>query len=406
MSAVAFGGVATVGAEPAAPRGFPLPEPSQTLLLQALLLSGREARAAWHEWLGRVGDPLSRARRDRSDRLRALLPLLAVVAERGDLAVDDRLLTVARTALVREELRHGNALRLCEEVLTALSATGIQAMAASGALFAERVWPSPGARHSDGPRLVVPASEVAGVAKRLVERGFEPWPPPGRGSWRGGGKAGSRLRHRESGLEFVVAPSLVDAPMESGFDARVTAASELFRTSTAEFRVPSRPHDFFAVCAAAALSGSGASVLWAVDASLAAREMKAADWEEVRRCRELARVPGTLDALFAYLRTQLRLPVPPLAPEPHGVARPLTRSDFEALLARARTGGKATVTDLVRASGPRRSRWKRFLWLAFPTRRFIRRGYGVGNGLGVAAMYLARPFRWLVRSARRSVGAR
>jgi len=40
-----------------------LPTPTQTLLLQAALLSGESARAAWDEWNRRVGD-LPRALQD------------------------------------------------------------------------------------------------------------------------------------------------------------------------------------------------------------------------------------------------------------------------------------------------------------------------------------------------------
>ena len=81
-----------------------LPTQEQTLLLRACLSSGEAEREAWAEYR-RKGPDLEHLLRRGPPEVRRLAPLLFVALRDSDAPVDKALLTILRTAHLREEVR-------------------------------------------------------------------------------------------------------------------------------------------------------------------------------------------------------------------------------------------------------------------------------------------------------------
>lgn len=372
--------------------GFPLPEKLETLWLLALLLPGRAGEEAWARWRETVDDPLDFLRRPRSDRRRALLPLLAVATAERSLALEPTLRAATEAALLRERRRHRDILAICGSLQRALREAGVAATWSGGPMLAEAAWRVPDARHSRGPRLVVPRSEISDVYEAAAQAGFERAPSTAEGARVG---CRSLLRHA-SGLALRPSPSLLDFPAHPELDERVRRRRENLETSAGSFEVPCREHAFLATCANASLVGSSGSLSWIADIYQLVSSTDL-DWSEIRELATAARFPLPIGRILRYLRDVFDLPIDPTLIAAHGRESRWRRRELEDLATTVRASGAAPLRNLVASGETRRERARRLLWLAFPSTTWIRRAYGVRGAGGVARAYVGRALRWLGR---------
>ncbi len=117
------------------------PSPTQTCLLRACLFR-EPARAPWDE-CGRCIPDLGELLRDGTSDLRRLAPLLFQSMRRLGPSPDSRLLTVLRTAYLREELRSQEYRRITREVISLLDASSVPFLLFRGALLSEMYNPKP-----------------------------------------------------------------------------------------------------------------------------------------------------------------------------------------------------------------------------------------------------------------------
>lgn len=375
-----------------------MPSRGEGLLLEAILLEGEPAQAAWSEWSRRVGDPLELLRSEKSDRHRALLPILANAIEKGRLEVAGTLRTVAQTALLREERRHERSLEICGRAAAALERAGIDPLTVGGAPMAGRFWRHPGTRHSGAPRFVVVEERLAEAYKALSGIGFEPFRTVAAASPTAGG---AFRMVDESGLSCVVSSRLVDLPMRPPLGRRLEQQAETWVHGGLRWRGPGVAHSLFEISAEACLISGTTSLLWVPDALEVVTRSPTIDWDEWRRCVDSSAINLPFGELLSYLADRFGAPVPSRArSDGAGLRPPTARADLEAALAWSQASGRSSADALLKTAPNRRSRLRRALWIAAPSRRFLNEVYGA-RSLGAAlATYTARTLRW----ARRRVG--
>jgi hypothetical protein len=371
---------------------FPLPTPERTLLLEALLLAGDPARAAWDEWNRLVGDPLARLRGGASDRYRALLPLLATALdERRLVDVDGPLATLARSALLREERRHERSLEICRKALGALEGAGLSILTCGGAPMAERLWRVPGARHSGGPRFVVEGGRLGEALAALRAAGFE---YPGHGAGGDPTEPGVVRLLDPSGLSFLVGSRLVDLPLRSPLGSRLAAQAVEWKVAGTSWRGPGAAHTVFELCVDACLVGGESSLLWVPD--LLAAIGPSVDWDELLRTVDATMLELPFARILGYAAERFGAPVPDEALlRPARRRSPTRRQDVEEALVRARAAGRSGAEPLIRSAPGRAEALRRAWWIAVPSRRFLRQAYGAASPWAILTAYGLRPLRWM-----------
>lgn len=312
---------------------------ADTPLLTALLGDPLRRRDAWRSWTRARGPLLDRVRADRTDRIRSLLPLAAGTAEIVEL-LDAATLDAVRVAAAREQLRHETLARITRSALAAFDQASIAVIAFDGFLLAEGYWPDPAARHSGGPRLVVPAESVdaalttlagAGWTPALIDPRFGPAPRP--------------LRHA-SGVEAVVA----ERPNDAAFD--VAALEAMWSRSTGHggglVRRPAASDELFALLVHGATYGTARSMQWVLDAHFVASH-RSLDWRAFTRTAGAHPTARRIAALLTSMADDLDTTVP------GDVTAALSRSrcsesrrDFAALAAASRATGRWNKVAMVR----------------------------------------------------------
>ncbi len=123
-----------------------LPNRERTELLRACLLSGAAGRRAWEAWCERTGDPRTTFEDDQTG-LKGLLPLVQAALERNGVTDDRPMLTYARAARLREELRSKVYRDICGRVLAALAAADEPVIALKACVVAETAYETPAVLH-------------------------------------------------------------------------------------------------------------------------------------------------------------------------------------------------------------------------------------------------------------------
>jgi hypothetical protein len=123
-----------------------LPGPAATALLQAMLLDGDAARAAW----ARCTLPVEPA-------LRPLLPLLYDSVRRNALPLDAENATVLRSAYLTESLRSRTFRGIVDDLVARLH--GIRFLLVKGAAVGELYYADPALRHAHDVEIVAPRFE-------------------------------------------------------------------------------------------------------------------------------------------------------------------------------------------------------------------------------------------------------
>src|SRR5687768_39468 len=137
-----------------------LPTDRETWLLRACLQSGQAARSAWQTWRSLTN--LSPAELVRDDgALKGLLPLLFTSLRQNQVPLERELLTILRTAHLREELRAESFRRIYEATLAQLARAEIPSLLLKGAALAATVYPSAALRHTHDVEILVRRDDLA-----------------------------------------------------------------------------------------------------------------------------------------------------------------------------------------------------------------------------------------------------
>ena len=182
-----------------------LPTETQTWLLQACLWSDEPGRRAWARWQKSISDPLAFLKQE-NEGVKGLLPLLYVALRDNHAAVDAAFQTRLRTAYMRDELRNTAYRRVCQQVLSCLTATGVEPIVLKGAALADSVYPDLVLQHAHNVDLLLRDTDLSPAAKVLPSVGFAPLMPP-----HPPGRQAVKLSH-ESGLPLVLHQRLFRSP--------------------------------------------------------------------------------------------------------------------------------------------------------------------------------------------------
>ena len=368
--------------------GALLPDGQDTNLLRSCLWPGEAGRSAWQTFVREAGDLRELFRADHGSRKR-LGPFLAAALRDNGTKADPALLTVLRTAHLREELRAEIYAGILADVLETLRTSAIPAVTLTGAAFGFALYPAPALRHSHDIDLLVREADIPRAAAALVARGFKRTGP-------------AQLEHRRAlpvnlhtSLLPIADPRLAFEPVSLGSQGAVIAGQEV--------RMPALGESLFQVLGLAAINPSYRNLQWACDASLLIRRLEARDWELL-----LARVSESGLALWCWLRLEFLADALGAA-VPDGVrtamadaaANATALERDRALYAARAASGDGGFGQVRRGSSvPARARLLR--WLLFPSPSYMRADVAT-PGRGLPVMYLRRVLKYLTARFRQPI---
>jgi hypothetical protein len=130
--------------------------PVDTLLLKGCLDRGEAGRRALDTWLSQQPDPITALTRA---PIRWLLPLVLHACIHYRLSPTSAVMTVLKTAALREELRTRSYRAIRRRVLQALAAANLHPIVLKGAALGDLVYPDPVLRHTHDIELLIPTSD-------------------------------------------------------------------------------------------------------------------------------------------------------------------------------------------------------------------------------------------------------
>jgi hypothetical protein len=177
------------------PGTFFLPSNAETLLLQACLLEGDRAGAAFAAWSANPQQALEELQETGSKR--RLLPLLQASLERSKIAVPPELQATLRAAALYEKLRTSAYRDIAANVFRNLGEAEIPFLATRGVCFSATIYPD-SLRHCHDIDLLVHPSNVESLVRVLTEHSdFKP-------DDSAASAASDRLLVHSSGLPFAI----------------------------------------------------------------------------------------------------------------------------------------------------------------------------------------------------------
>lgn len=282
-----------------------LPGRTETLLLQACLLDGRQGHKAWASLSAEtdVSDLLTHG----GHGLRRLAPLLYQALGRHSVEADPGLLTRCRMASMREDLRARAFHRVAAGVFDALDDSGIPFIVLKGAALAEPVYGDPVLRHSHDLELLVREEHV-----RRAEESLRAADCRGREPLRAGGKL--RVFH-DSGLPVVLRTRLFEPKLYGGDWEWCSERTESVQVAGREVLTLSPALALHHVCVHAVYGHGRSSLQWVVDAIMLIRCAHPAsdrrlDWNDVTASVRRSGTGLPISVVFDYLRRDLQAEIP------------------------------------------------------------------------------------------------
>lgn len=368
-----------------------LPTEEQTLLLRACLYRGPAGAEAWADFRRRGPEPLRLLREGPPD-VRRIAPLLFAAIRESGAAVEPGLLTVLRTAHLREELRSAEYRRICGLVLSGLGATGIPFIVFRGGALSETVYPHPALRHSHDLNLLVPPAHQERAAERLRGAGCtsRPGPPD----------TDALVLDHDSGLPVLLHSHFFRISFyQREWDALWSGNRE-GRVAGRSVRVLSPGDALLHLCCQAFQSVRLEPFVWAADAYLLMRRHPDLDWTALLQSAGRSRTELPLRMALDYLARDLHAPVPEAArarlAAATEVVEPVER-DVALLAARGRRGMR--LRSLVRGRAGWGAQLASLRWLLLPSRGYLEWAYGTPRAVNLPLVYLRRIGRYLARRA-------
>jgi hypothetical protein len=369
------------------------PSEDQTWLLRACLNPGEIGARAWKECERRIPN-LVALLRDESLDLRRLGPLLSVALSRHAEGRDKPLLTVVRTAYLREELRSREYGRICGAAVSELQRAGVRIIVFRGAALGELVYPTAALRHSHDINVLVEPREQAAGARALERVGFRVRP--------GSTPVDDALvLDHQSGLPLLLHTRFFRTDYYRLPWDDLWSRSAVAKLGHQQVHTVSPEDALLHTCCQALHRIRPWGLLWACDAHFILQRYPGLDWNLLLQVAARSRTELPLYTGLAYLAEELGAPVPDsvLARLTDAISRiePVERD--VALLA-ARNHRRATLRTMLREGGGWRAAMTRFRWLVLPSPSYVRWAYNVRHPLLLPAFYLKRVLRYLVRHGR------
>jgi hypothetical protein len=285
-------------------RTGPWPTPHERLLLEAALLDGDAARAAWQRWR-------SLADLDALDAgAQRLLPLLyrRLVA----LGVDDPELGRLKGVYRRSWYENQRLFHRAGAALTVLHGAGIETLVLKGAALSVGHYRDLGARPMEDADVLVPVERAAEAIAVLRDAGWTPESPrPER-------LIGVRHAEPLSDPDGVSIDLHWHALSQPGGDDALWAASVPARVGGADTRALGAADQLLHVCLhgaaweapARSFAQAVSHVRWVADATTVIRSEAVLDWDRLLAAARARRLTATLASMLSYLREGFAPQVP------------------------------------------------------------------------------------------------
>ncbi len=367
-----------------------LPDARQTLLLRACVAPAREDLESWLA----LQDGSMREFTGRSTRW--LLPLLLEAVQRHSVKVDAGLLTILKTAALREELRTRTFRAICKRVLSVLGEAGHAAVLLKGAALAETVYADPALRHSHDIEILIPGTDLLEARESLEPHGF-------RASGREEAAGNSLELVHESGLPLVLRRELFEVPFYNVISGDVCARVESADLLGTRARVLSPADALLHGCGQAFHSPGRESQRWILDAWFIIDKRRDLGWEALLRTAAEARLSSPLAALLTYLAWDLSAPIPAgVLASAAARAAAAASIDGELALFAARSTGRGRFRTLLGRERSLAGRLRILKWMLLPSRAYLTWVTREPDTWLLPAQYFLRPMRYVSRGLSRS----
>jgi hypothetical protein len=370
-----------------------LPSREQGLLLVACLAEDPAARA-WLDYVAAVRDPKVYFEADQTG-LKGLLPFVGSRLERNGINPGKAFQTYARVALVREALRSRIYGEILAAVLADLDAAHMSAMLLKGGALSATVYPQPSARHNHAIDLLVDEAQIESASALLSKAQFTPGPVTS-------GAAFHRNFRHSSGLALGLHSRLLFLPhFEMPLDD-VRQRIQKIRIGGRPVCVMSPEDSLVHVCGHATYSRSRTNLRWACDAFYLLRRNPQLDWSLVIETAERSGLALPVFVLLRWAREALGAPIPSgRLSELHDCSRTIDAVTAEGIYASLlhSTLSRGRALRAFRIS--RRAQLGFLRFSALPSLRYMRWRHNVDQDWKLAAHYLDRPRRIVLRLAGR-----
>jgi hypothetical protein len=308
---------------------------------------------------------------------------------RHNVRTDASLLTVLKTAALREDLRTHSFRAICRLVVPAVCALDREAVLLKGAALAETVYPDPKLRHTHDIEILVPSADLLGVAGALSAF---------RLSRMSRGPEGDVYLTHDSGLPVVLRRRLFRVPFYNAILAGACVGAESTVIAGAPVRVLSPAYALLHCCGHGLYSPSRGSHRWIVDAWFLVDRRRDLDWEELIRIADQGHLTIPLTLLLTYLASELDAPIPlpvldALAARA-AVAKPI---DGELALLGARSTGRGAFRTLLKRERNMAGRLRILRWMILPSKTYVTWVAQESDSRMPAAQYFIRPMRYVLR---------
>jgi hypothetical protein len=362
-----------------------LPSPDDTAMLRALLHSGQAGRDAWDVWTRRLGGPAALLDTKKGS-LKRLAPLLHDAIRRTGASVSPDVLTYARAAYFREDLRARSFKAAAGDVLAVLNEAGVPLVVSRGAALAEVCYRDWALRHCHDLDLVVPDEALATAAAALR----------GKGRMRPDARVGERSFTHVSGLPEKLHAGLFAIPYYRTPIGAVFSRSVVTEVAGVPARVLTPPDALLHVCTHAASSRSRSTLRWVCDAWAILASAPSLDWDVLLETATVSRSAIPLWITLGYLAATLGAPVPRavldrLAREVDGAGAGAIDTALHGACVSA-----PSRRALVRRAPDWRTRLLVARWLALPSPSYLRWTRRLSSPWLLPLYYVYRPSRFAV----------
>lgn len=370
-----------------------LPGREETWLLRAILHQGNSAKEAWRAFTSSINDVPSLFRTDTGGRKR-LGPLLMASIRKNDLPADPTLLTVLRTAYLREELRVDAFRTIAEECYKTLDEAEVPFAVLKGAALGETVYKEACFRHAHDLDLLVEEGDLPRAQEALREVGLEnPDPLPG--------GRGVTLAHRTQTPINLQTRLYRDRFYWTRFSAVWDRSEPRELPSGRVVKVLSQGDNLVHTLAHAAYCPGRSTLQWVTDAWMILHGQHPLDWNSIPDIVRESRTEIPFFVLLRYLSEELGSPVPDSALDILGIRASEAgnlRRDVALYGARQSRGHHRQLGRLQRPGLG--DRLDLFLWQVFPSREYLSWAYDDPHPTLVPGIYLLRPISYLAERAK------
>jgi hypothetical protein len=360
-----------------------LPGPEETALLKVLLHRGTSARTAWTVLKRNVPDLPTLFRIDTGGRNR-LAPLLLASLRENEIEADARLLTVLRTAYVREELRSRVYFEIAGEVLGELGKRGVPFTVLKGGALAPTVYAEPCLRHAHDLDILVYEGSITEAVDVLEGLGLLRARDLADG-W------GAACRHG-SGLPVLLLSRLFRRRYYGLDLSRLRDDGREVTIGGSPAHIMSTAHNLVHALGHASYCPSRSTLLWSTDAWTILEAEDGVDWDKVLASTREAGLEIPVFAQLRYLRAELGAAIPrePLERCGQWAARKDPMRRDMALSGTRRSRGRPPGLSGWEAPGPK-GRLEVLRWELFPSREYLRWVHGKNWRVSYPLLYLIRP---------------